>query len=572
MVAVGIYLLMAYPFSQRPWRRTFMLALVALLVAIMLLLPLAVFIIDRSQDYLGRLNQVSIFNEDLPENQTVTDAILQSTVRHLEMFHLHGDNNGRHNLPGEPMLDPMAGSLLVIGLFVALRERRREHLFFAISIGVALLGGILSLSFEAPQSARTIGAITGVIYYAALGLDRMTRVAAIWLSALLPQITARRLVGAGALGTLGIMAAWNFNVYFNLQRTNLAVWREYSTIETLTGRFFASYNSETQFYISPLIGIAPSVQFLAADALTRSNVLVMPDPFPLRIPPTSPTVIMLVPSEDIYLTYLHRLYPNGRFNTIRPVDYGVDADQQSELFTVIELAPEDIGAIQGLQDGIGVLYAPIYDNYIFEFASGARLELDDRQVEVGTPIRLAEGNHRIVIDPPDAALTWQYSRISLPESIPQHLLFHNSVTPNGMVAAFYDNADWEGAPVTERIYPFVHQYNHIIPMDRPYSVRYSGYLYAPETGEYQFRVEAIDTGALNIDGENIIQTTVPNQRTDNTIRLEQGWHTIDVRHQDLTSFTHIYLTWVTPTATEFTPIQREYFCPTADLCSTPDVG
>ncbi len=195
MIAVAVYLLVAYPFLRRRWRRTVALGLTALVAAVVVVIPLIVFFIDRNDIYMGRLNQVSIFNEDLSPGMTVTDAIGQSTLRHLEMFHLRGDANGRHNLPGEPELDPVIGSLLVIGLFMALRERRREHLFFALSLIAALLSGILSLFFEAPQSLRAIGAIVGVIYFGALGLEGMIRLALAWLSALLRS--RRDCAGAG---------------------------------------------------------------------------------------------------------------------------------------------------------------------------------------------------------------------------------------------------------------------------------------------------------------------------------------------------------------------------------------
>jgi hypothetical protein len=182
---------------------------------------------------------------------------------------------------------------------------------------------------------------------------------------------------------------------------------------------------------------------------------------------------------------------------------------------------------------------------------------------------LQEGNHQIAIDPPDITLTWQYSRVSSPEQIPDYYLFHDPVTPNGLEAAFYANGNWEGTPVAKRIYPFVSQYIHVVPMNRPYSVRYSGYLYAPETGDYQLGVQAIDTAALDIDRENVIPTSAPDQLAQTAITLEQGWHMIEVRHQDLTSATRIYLTWIPPGESAFTPIGRDYLCPTADLCVAP---
>lgn len=573
LVAVGVYLLLAYPFRQRPWRRTLALGATTLLAALVVLMPLGLFILDRGPEYFYRLGQVSIFNENLPD---VNEALLQNMVKHLEMFHLRGDNNGRHNLPGEPMLDPVMGSLFIIGLFVALRDWRRgkEHIAFLISIGVALWGGIFSLSFEAPQSLRAIGAITGIIYFAALGLTEAGRTAILYLRQI-PSISlslARGLAAAGALALLVVMAYWNFEVLFVQQRANYAVWREYSTTETLTAHFYANYADDTQFFVSPLIGAPPSVIFLAEEEVGRAMNLVMSDPLPLRIPPTSDAVVMLIPPEDNFVEDMRRWYPNANIIPVRPVDYGVETDSETTFFTVIELKPEDISGLQGLDAGQGVLYAPAYDTYSFTFAPDTTLEINGETIETGMPIQLAQGNHRIVVSPADALVTWLYSSIEAPEPIPSYYLFHAPITPNGLVASYYANADWQGEPVNRIVSPYMEQFIHILPMNRPYSVRYNGYIYAPETGEYVFDLQAIDTGAFDLDGENLLQVTFLDGHQDISITLERGWHEIEVRHQDLTSWTRIFLNWKPPNGNGLIRIGREYFCRTATLCEIPGTG
>ena len=572
IVAIVVYLLLAYPFLRRRWKHTFTLWLTGLLAAVIILIPAILFIANYSSVFLDRLTQVSIFTESRPAGVTLADNLKQSTVRHLEMFHLAGDNNGRHNLPGAPMLDPVTGSLFVLGLFVALRERRREHLFFLLSLATALASGILSVSFEAPQSLRSICAIVGVIYFAALGLEAMVRIALSWLAPLLQQPherIARAAVGVAVLAVLGIMTAWNLYLYFNLQRTNLQVWNSYFTADSLIARSYASYPKNTQFFSSPLIGNSAPVQFIAPSALDRSQPLVMPDPFPLRIEATSPAVIMLIPLEDLYMDYLHQLYPNAEFKPIRPVDYGVDDSPEDVFFTVINLSSEDVGAVQGLRDGQGVLYAPLYDSYTFTFASNVHLEIDNQVVASGAPIQLAEGNHRIAVTPPNAALNWELSQISPAAPITAQYLYHDPVTPNGLVASFYDSPDWQGDPVAKRIYPFVYWQIQILPMNRPYSVRYDGYIYAPISGEYQMNLNAIDNAALDIDGKNLITTAYPDGERETVVTLTQGWHPVEVRFQDLTSSSRIFLSWTIPNTTDRAPIARDYFCPALDLCATP---
>ena len=575
LLAGALYLLLAYPFLRRPWKHTLALGVTALVAALVVLIPLGLFALDRGEEYFGRVNQVSIYNEDLPDDVTVNQAILESTVKHLEMFHLHGDNNGRHNLPGEPMLDPVTGSLMVIGLFVALRERRREHLVFLVSLILSLTGGIFSVSFEAPQSLRAIGAIIGVIYFSALGLEGLARTAIVVLQELFAFVRqqqaalARGLAIVGAFVAVIVLSAWNLNTYFYRQRVNREVWSGFFTDATLTARFYTSYDENTQFFVSPLIGASAPVVFLAEKEVARATSFYLPDVLPLRIPASSHAVVMFVPSEQHYLDYMHRFYPNARYTPVRPVDYGVDTSPDDSLFTVIELMPEDIGAIQGLRDGTGVLFIPLYEPYTFTFEEGTTLEIDGSAVENGEALQFARGNHQVTISPADARINWQYSALTEPEPIPNYFFFHDPVTPNGVLASYYNNGDWQGDPVDEQIEPHMYVYIHLINMNRPYSVRYTGYLYAPTTGDYLFHLEARDTGTLDIDGRRILEAA-PEQAGEEIIRLEQGWHPIEVRRQDLTSSTSIYLSWMPPGATERRILSRDYLCPAISLCPVPD--
>lgn len=572
LIAVGLYLLISYPFLRRRWSRTLVLIVTAAAAALLVLLPIGLFALDRSEEFFGRVGAVSIFNEQMLEGVTVTDAIVQNTIKHLEMFHLQGDRNGRHNLPYAPMLDPVMGSLMAIGLFVALREWRKEHLLFFASLLVGLASGIFSVTFEAPQAARSMSAITGVAYFAALGLAGMTRLIIDIVGAVVrdrERYGARLVAGAAALAAVVVMSAWNIDVYFNQQRVNPDVWKAHSTDSSLTARFYRDYDEQTQFFVSPLIGITPSMEFIAEDALSRSQAFLMPDPFPLRVPPTTHAVIMLLPGEDYLVDYLREIYPGAKVTSVRPYDYDVNISPDDTLFTVVELQPEVVASVQGLQAGEGVLYAPRYDGYTFSFEDGVGLEIDGADVENGAVLQLAEGNHHIRVRPEDAQVRWQYSGAPEGEPIPGYDLYHAPVTLNGLLATYYANGDWQGDPVLQKVVPEAYLYIHIIPLERPYSTRYTGYLYAPTTGDYEFVLDARDTGAFDIDGENVLNAA-PGNSGRTTITLEQGWHPIELSHQDLTGSTSIYLSWKPPGSDAVRMLTRDYLCPDVEICPTPE--
>ncbi len=130
-----------------------------------------------------------------------------------------------------------------------------------------------------------------------------------------------------------------------------------------------------------------------------------------------------------------------------------------------------------------------------------------------------------------------------------------------MRAAFYANGDWEGEPVRVETHPFIHQYIHILPMDRPYSVIYSGQLYIASEGDYTLGLSARDYARLSLDGEMMLETAQPGQRSILPITLTQGWHDIEVRRQDLTESTSVYLEWFDEAKNEFVPIPMELFRP-----------
>ena len=92
------------------------------------------------------------------------------------MFNYLGDRNGRHNLPGEPMLDPISGVLFALGLGLALRRLKypAEFGFLAIFI-VGLSAGIFSVDYESPQAQRAVPAIPAVYFFAALAVEFIWR-------------------------------------------------------------------------------------------------------------------------------------------------------------------------------------------------------------------------------------------------------------------------------------------------------------------------------------------------------------------------------------------------------------
>ena len=151
---------------KRIWPGLLVLCLGCIIVA----MPIGQYTIRHWSEVFSRTQQVSVFS-----NKTIVESIksiLENTRRHLLMFNFHGDNNGRHNIPGAPMFNPICAALFVLGLGICLtRIRQTKYLLVIAGFAVMILPGILSLDWEAPQSLRAIGTLPFALIMAAIVID-----------------------------------------------------------------------------------------------------------------------------------------------------------------------------------------------------------------------------------------------------------------------------------------------------------------------------------------------------------------------------------------------------------------
>ena len=131
---IGIFLLFLWHHRHillfSSWRGFLFLALAAVIVSV----PISQFAIRQTDTFSDRLHVTSIFTGK--STQEAWRAIAQTTREHLLMFNYRGDKNGRHNLPGEPMLDPISGAFMVLGLALSLWRIRQPGSFFIHCLAV----------------------------------------------------------------------------------------------------------------------------------------------------------------------------------------------------------------------------------------------------------------------------------------------------------------------------------------------------------------------------------------------------------------------------------------------------
>jgi len=551
------------------------------MVAAIITAPLVVFAFKHPELYWSRIEATFIL-----ASKGVSDpwlALWENARRHLLMFNVIGDPNGRHNLPGNPMLDSVSAALLVLGGAYTLRRvLQPRYLLLMIWLCFGLLPGILSLDFEAPQSLRANGALPVVYLLVTVALAVLYRAWALGGGRYAPRFVWWPI---GAL--LALSAGLNFHTYFVRQANDFAVWNAYSTPETLAARLLAEVDETTDAYVTSFFHGHPTLRFLAHSARPYAELDTL-DQFPLSfVPGRSALLILNAESRALYDEAKH-LYPNATFAEMMP-----PLDGPPVLFTV-HLTPEDIASIQGVEaryyagnawegtplltrrepaidadwtqnapvakpfsvewEGIlNVARAGVHD-FLLEAPGAAEVRIGERPVISGTGVlsgslALAQGNHTLRVRaagaPGRIALAWRTPDRSMAR-IPATALYAVPALGRGLLGRYFANADWRPPEVMSRIDARFHRYIHVTPLPRPYTVEWTGKLVAPVDGLYHFGLESIDESQLWIAGVPVVQANTPNSYQEGQIELVRGLHDIRIHFADRTDHTRINVYWQPP--------------------------
>jgi hypothetical protein len=552
--------------------------------------PVGQFALKHPELFGARTSQVSIFNHrDEPD---LKKAIALNTKKHLLMFNQDGDRNGRHNLPGAPMLDPAMAVLFVLGLGLVLtRSTNPVGLLFLATFGSGLLGGILSLDFEAPQSVRSIVALPAVFFFAALALEGA------WRAAETGGRVQRAFATASALLLIACIAVSNAYTYFHLQLDDDAAWAAHCAVETIGAhRIQEAARRASTIYATLYIQDHIVVRFL--DPKVKDTNLLQPqDGLPLRDVGDRPVTIVVDSENTWALDEARQIYPNAQVL--------VDSSPSGRpMVHTILISPEEIRRVQGLRaqyfssqapdgppiltrserqlDGAlvhdplllaspwvarwdGVLIAPRWGDFelVLDSPSSSSLRIDDKTVldegsgERHAIVRLPEGRHLIRVTARNGErtvrLAWrQPVTASEPTSdlqvVPSVDLFQpTSVSVGGLVGDFYRGTSTSGPIAFSRVDPFLDSYFHYLPLERPYTVLWHGFLDSRVAGQYEIGLRAEGKAELWLDGQLVLSVPEPTDYAGSRLYLSAGPHAIRVRFLDyIDTGSRIHLYWTPP--------------------------
>jgi len=591
-VVIALYLLHHVAFQRViGWRKLAVGVAAFAVVTAAVYTPVGVWALRNPDQFNQRAETLTITkNRSASE---VVEVVWESTRKHLLMFNSTGDSNGRHNLPGSPMLDTYTGFLFILGAGYALwRWRDSGHFLLLVWVAVTLQGGIWSVEFEAPQAYRTVALTPAVAMLAALPLGLLWRLATEPTEvpgARLRPWSAR--VGFWALGvaaglvalfTLAQAGRLNFETYFHNQLKTRDAWAAYSTEATFVGKELARLGDDHDVYYSPVFAGQPTVRFLAPDA-PPANPLDAARDLPLGEP--TPTVFLLDQNGWPTFNLLRSYYPGGTF-----VGFGPPGGGPALVFEAI-ISAEDVASARGVTyryrgeggsregrldvlnldwgseqpmpppfDGewTCLLKVPTYGSYTLEARVPGLVELylDGKSVATGEgaartgALSLAQGLHDITMraqvkGPGPVQLLWQGEGSAL-ETVPAAQLFSAPVRRQGLEGSYFTEAGG-GHLEFVRIDQIPGGYFHSIPVLIPFTIRWRGKIDIPASASYRFIVQAVDEGSLSIDGASLFTTPGPNRVAEATLELAQGPHDIEITfRQRGGSPVYINVLWVTP--------------------------
>ena len=189
------------------WRRQGRGLLWLLLVAAICALPLLYTFYQHPRFVAARTADVSIFSPELEGmSGTVAARVWTNLVATARAFYDRGDPNLHHNLPGQPLHDPLLALLFSLGCLVALFRLRQPHIRLIVLWFLVMALPTL-LSTQAPHSLRLAGVLPPLALLYALGGE-----------ALLGLCARRNLHAAGGgillLLILALGGGWTGYAYF----------------------------------------------------------------------------------------------------------------------------------------------------------------------------------------------------------------------------------------------------------------------------------------------------------------------------------------------------------------------
>jgi len=583
-------LLVSRPGMRRLGARVLLMAATALIMAA----PVVQSSVREPDQFFSRTRATSVFSL-MPWNEAI-ESMWVGLGKHALMFSHEGDANPRHNLPKKPMLDFLSGTLMVLGLGVAL-SRWREPVMIALPVWmfVMVLPGVITLPWEAPQSLRSIGVIPAVAMSITLALGALW-----WAGRSAPWSLVRRSTPVVVAAAVGVIAFANVNTYFGPQARDPEVYAAFSTDETLMARHMAErQNAGDSLLVSRQFKFSLIASLLSGHLAVE--VVRVPSDIPIGADGVGRGVsVYLEPREGSVYRLLRTYYPDGVFQEVRAPGGG------KVLFYSAVISADQLRVRQGLNvvvtqgDGVatksvlettehtwfgrsdnqgpadvvwsGALHVKVPGEYRLVLdgnvnaqvvLDGRRLLWDERKAVVIEPavgLHYIEVQARVEVRPGQLRLLWQPPEGEL-APIGRDSLFHGTVQPLGLVGRFFKDGAAEGRPDALRVTPAMDAFYYDPVVAEPYLAVWEGTLNVETAGDQRFLVNGAGDVRLFIGGE-LTARRPPEAGVDEegSMALGVGPVPITVEYRSLEPPSQFEVLWASP-GRSLAPVPIERLAP-----------
>lgn len=217
--------------------------------------PLAVYAVQNPGAFTKRARLLSVWN-DIREAGGSLRPLLGNFLKTLGALHVRGDPSPLNNLPGAPLLDPLTGALVLLGIAWAIFFFRNPVARLVL-IWIPVVGSldVLSNASEAPSARRIIGLAPVLLLGAGMALREL-------YGRLPPR--ARRSFAAALVAGFAFAAPFNLHSYFERQAKDLGVWLTFTTDGTaLVGELLRSLPPGTALYYSSTFPTDAVIDFIS---------------------------------------------------------------------------------------------------------------------------------------------------------------------------------------------------------------------------------------------------------------------------------------------------------------------
>jgi 4-amino-4-deoxy-L-arabinose transferase-like glycosyltransferase len=140
---------------------------------IIIIIPLTSYFLTH-QD--SRIDQLFFWRNHEMTIQQKVSGTLQNISSLSFMFFYKGDMNGRHNYPGKPALNPILAGLFLIGLFISLKNYRKDfNIFFIAYFLISVAPSIPIYPWENPSMLRTFTMIPSLVYFIGIAVVNLSK-------------------------------------------------------------------------------------------------------------------------------------------------------------------------------------------------------------------------------------------------------------------------------------------------------------------------------------------------------------------------------------------------------------